>query len=260
MAKIKPGNFSACVADWLNEAGKPGNTPVRSGHVADATLLNDCSVELLKGLAWTIVAAKRADLAPALGNLAEACFKKIPNKGPRNVKVANAATAALAALAEPGAAAQLTRLRLRVKHQSSRAMVDKALVEAGNRTGLSPDDLAEISVPTFNLDARGIRRTEVGEYTAELCVASSHEVALKWHAGKDKVSASVPAKVRANHPEELKQLKREARDASTMLAAQALRLERSYLSERKWPLQIWRERILNHPLVGTLARRLIWQF
>ncbi|MBX0326602.1 DUF4132 domain-containing protein [Oscillochloris sp. ZM17-4] len=32
------------------------------------------------------------------------------------------------------------------------------------------------------------------------------------------------------------------------------------MQQRTWPLAAWRERYLNHPLVGTLARRLIWRF
>jgi len=258
--KIKPDNFATCVSDWLNEAGQPAKAPVICGEVRDATLLNDCSVELLKGLAWIIVATKRADLAPALGNLAEACFKKIPNKGPRNVKVANATTTALAALADPAAAAQLSRLRLRVKHHSSRATVDKGLATASERTGLSPDDLAEISVPTFGLNARGIRRIELGEHVAELRAVNAHKVELCWLERGGKACASVPAIIRTKHAEDLKRLKREAKDASAMLAAQALRLERSFLSDRSWPMKVWKERFLEHPLVGTLARRLIWQF
>lgn len=258
--KIKPDLFDSCVADWLNEAGQPGRVSATFGHTRDATVPNDCSVELLKGLAWIVVAAKRIDLAPALGNLAEACFKKIPNKGPRNVKVANAATAALAALAHPAAAAQLSRLRQRAKHQSSRATVDKALAIASQKTGLAPDDLAEISVPAFGLDTSGIRRNQVGDYVAELRVSNAQEVALSWFSAGDLPCSSVPEKVRAGHTEQLKHLKREAKDASTMLAAQALRLEHSYLSGRNWPMPVWRERIFDHPLVGTLARRLIWQF
>jgi Domain of unknown function (DUF4132) len=259
-AKIPPDKFGSCVSDWLNEAGKPARKPLTLNYVTDATLLNDCTVDLLKGLAWTIVAAKRADLATALGNLAEACFKKIPNKGPRNVKVANAATAALAALADPAAAAQLSRLRLRVKHHSSRAAVDKALNTASEKTGLSPDDLAEISVPAFGLDRRGTRQTECGDYRAELRVANAREVDLRWFTPDGKQCASVPGIIRTKHADDLKRLKREAKDASIMLAAQALRLERSFISERNWPLKVWRERFLDHPLVGTLARRVIWQF
>jgi hypothetical protein len=259
-AKIEPEKFGACVSDWLNEAGKPGQKLMTINHVTDATLLNDGTVDLLKGLAWTIVAVKRADLAPALGNVAEACFKKIPNKGPRNVKVANAATAALAALADPAAAAQLARLRLRVKHHSSRSAVDKALNAASENTGLSPDDLAEMSVPAFGLDRQGARRIEFGETYAELRVANAREVELRWFARGGKECASVPAIIRTKHADELKRLKREAKDASVMLTAQALRLERSFISERNWPIKVWRERFLDHPLLGTLTRRLIWQF
>jgi Domain of unknown function (DUF4132) len=259
-AKIEPEKFGACVSDWLNEAGKPGPKTLTINHVSNNTLLNDCTVDLLKGLAWTIVAAKRADLAPALGNLAEACYKKIPDRGPRNVKVANAATAALAALADPAAAAQLSRLRLRVKHSSSRSAVDKALNAASENTGLSPDDLAEMSVPAFGLDRKGARRIEFGDTYAEVRVANAREVELNWFARSGKACASVPAIVRTKHADELKRLKREVKDASTMLAAQALRLERSFIAERNWPVKVWRERFLDHPLLGTLTRRLIWQF
>ena len=33
-----------------------------------------------------------------------------------------------------------------------------------------------------------------------------------------------------------------------------------FLLEKRWPAGVWRERYLDHPLVGTLARRLIWTF
>jgi hypothetical protein len=33
-----------------------------------------------------------------------------------------------------------------------------------------------------------------------------------------------------------------------------------FLLEKRWPMSVWRERYLDHPLVGTLARRLIWNF
>src|SRR5260221_5026176 len=258
---INADRFGACVSDWLKQAGKAAAQRLVSyREVADTTLLNDCSVELLKGLAWALVAAGRADLAPALGNLAEACYKKVPNIGPRNVKVGNAAVAALAALAEPAAAAQLSRLRLRVKHPSSRATVDKALAALSKKTGISPDDLAEMSVPTFGLDASGERRLEVGGFVSELRVVGSHKVELRWFASDGRACSSVPAAIRKHFAEDLKRLKRDAKDASSMLAAQGLRLERCFLNERSWPLDTWRKRFLDHPLTGTLTRRLIWQF
>jgi hypothetical protein len=45
-----------------------------------------------------------------------------------------------------------------------------------------------------------------------------------------------------------------------MLPAQRERLDTLFLVPRSWPLPVWRERYLDHPLIGTLARRLIWTF
>src|SRR6201999_553517 len=38
----------------------------------------------------------------------------------------------------------------------------------------------------------------------------------------------------------------------------SLRIERLFLADRSWDLEAWRQRYLDHPLVGLLARRLIW--
>ncbi len=39
-----------------------------------------------------------------------------------------------------------------------------------------------------------------------------------------------------------------------------MRLDNLYLEQRSWPFAAWRKRYLDHPLVGVLARRLIWIF
>ena len=48
------------------------------------------------------------------------------------------------------------------------------------------------------------------------------------------------------------------KDIDKMLSAQSERLDRQFLARRTWPYAAWRERYLDHPLVGTLARRLLW--
>jgi hypothetical protein len=262
VAAVAPAAYADRLRDWFSRAGQPA--PVaRLGfmrHPMEPTLLNDESADLLKGLAWSVAAGGRDDLAPALGALAEACYRKVPHHGPRNVRVANAAAGALAALANPEAGAELARLRTRVKHRSSRAMVDKAVGSLSAKTGLSPEDLAEMSVPAYGLDAAvtGVRREKLGECAVELRVNGAHSVELNWFGPGGKPTKSVPAAVKARHADALKQLKRQANEASRMLAGTAVRLERLYLTERTWPLAQWRERYLDHPLVGTLARRLIW--
>jgi hypothetical protein len=68
----------------------------------------------------------------------------------------------------------------------------------------------------------------------------------------------VPATVKEKFKDDLKDLQASAKDIAAMLPAQAQRLDSMFLNESKWPAATWRERYLDHPLVGTLARRLIW--
>src|SRR5207247_3071296 len=101
---------------------------------------------------------------------------------------------------------------------------------------------------------------KVGSCTAELRIAGSRSVEVRFLAADGKAAVQLHARIKTSQADVLKRLKREAKDASVMLATQALRLERLFVGERGWPLKVWRERYVNHPLVGSLARRLIWQF
>ena len=51
-----------------------------------------------------------------------------------------------------------------------------------------------------------------------------------------------------------------AKDIQKLLPAQRERIDNLFLLEKSWPRSVWEERYFNHPLVGTLARRLIWVF
>jgi uncharacterized protein DUF4132 len=156
-------------------------------------------------------------------------------------------------------AAQLERVRLGVKQPTFVKGIERALEEAARRAGMTREDLEELTVPTFDLDREGRLRVPVGAALAELAVVGL-DVTLQWCDAAGKPRKAVPADVRREHKTALKVLKRLHDDMARMLLAQRDRLERLPLAERKWPLATWRERYLDHPLVGPLARRLIWRF
>lgn len=79
-----------------------------------------------------------------------------------------------------------------------------------------------------------------------------------WRNGAGKQVKTAPATVRRDHAEELGELKGLVKDIDKSLSAQSERLDRQFLARRRWAYGPWRERYLDHPLVGTLARRLIW--
>ncbi|MGC8640890.1 MAG: DUF4132 domain-containing protein, partial [Isosphaeraceae bacterium] len=69
---------------------------------------------------------------------------------------------------------------------------------------------------------------------------------------------SVPARVKTDHKEDLKELQQALKDIQALLPAQRDRIDSMFLRNKSWPFEEWRERYLAHPLVGTIARRLIW--
>jgi hypothetical protein len=90
-----------------------------------------------------------------------------------------------------------------------------------------------------------------------MTVGADDSVDLRWtRAGKE--TASVPAELARDHAQEVKALKKQAKDLSAMLASQRVRLERLLGGARSWRLADARIRLLDHPLVAPLARRLVW--
>ncbi|MGL5033391.1 MAG: DUF4132 domain-containing protein, partial [Microcystaceae cyanobacterium] len=137
---------------------------------------------------------------------------------------------------------------------------EKAFLEAANRAGISREEIEELAVPIYGLTEVGLRLENLGDFTVKLIVTGTHRTQLNWLKSDGKTPKSVPQAVKNNYAEELKALKQAEKDIQKMLPAQCDRLESLYLHQKTWDFNIWQERYLNHPLMGCLARRLLWQF
>ncbi|THA84811.1 DUF4132 domain-containing protein [Streptomyces sp. A0592] len=197
------------------------------------------------------------DTVRALGALVETSLRKAAGVGPRNPKVANAAVGALALTDGEAALAELARLGTRVTYKGTLKLVDAALQTRATALGLSREEIEELAVPAYGLTEVGKACFRFGEAAAELEVRGNRAV-LAWRNAAGRQVRTAPATVRRDHAEELKELKGLVKDIEKSLSAQAERLDRQFLARRRWAYGQWRERYLDHPLVGTLARRLIW--
>ncbi|WP_246425508.1 DUF4132 domain-containing protein [Streptomonospora nanhaiensis] len=155
------------------------------------------------------------------------------------------------------ALAELARLATRVTYKSTLKLVEAGLEARALALGLGRDEIEELAVPAYGLTEVGRRVEHLGGARAELLV-DGRRAELRWFSAAGAPVKSVPAAVRRDHADTLKELKADAKAAAAMLTAVAKRLDRSFLTDRAWPAAAWRERYLDHPLVGTLARRLIW--
>jgi hypothetical protein len=214
--------------------------------------------DILKGLVWTSTLFDSAIVAPAIGTLGLYCFAKLPNIGARSHKVGNACVSALSHLGEAGVV-QLTRMRSKVRYATASRLLDRALEAAAAARGIAREELEEIVVPEFGLDAEGKLTKSFGEYGADVIVVGARGVELRWFTSEGKALSGVPARVKSDHAEALKTLQKTVKEARQQLDTNARRLEDAFLLGRVWTFGKWRQRFVNHPLLGALGQRVIWQ-
>ncbi|MEU6073475.1 DUF4132 domain-containing protein [Micromonospora sp. NPDC047074] len=262
LAEVGVGAYRERVVGWLALVGRQRTLPVQDdyrGHDIGQAY-DPYNANALRGLVWLLPSAggaDGADVARTLGALVETSLRKVAGIGPRNPKIANAAVHALADLDGEHALAQLARLAGRVTYKGTLSQLNAALDRRAAAIGLSREEVDELAVPTYGLSAVGLRVEPVGDVTAELAVTGP-AVRLAWRTAAGRLVKSAPAAIRREHPDAVRDLKATAKDVEKMLAAQAERLDRQFLAQRTWSYAAWRLRYLDHPLVGTLARRLIW--
>ncbi|QDT27314.1 hypothetical protein Enr10x_26310 [Gimesia panareensis] len=216
--------------------------------------------DILKGLCWCCSLIDDPRLARALSALAISSYKKVPGIGPHAVKVGNACVWALGQIPSETALSQLAFLKVKVKFGTAQKGIEKALSETAERMQVPREEIEEMGVPAYGLTEVGRLEERLGDFTAELTITGTTTTQLVWLKPDGKQQKSVPAAVKKEFPEELKELKASAKDIQKMLPAQRERIDNLFLEQKVWPCETWRERYLDHPLVGTLARRIIWRF
>jgi Domain of unknown function (DUF4132) len=264
ISAIGPAGFATVLSGLLAEIGKPGTPQIKRLYNAefnlDSTLIHDTHSDLLRGLVWCASLIPDDNLIVSVGDAATACFKKIPDIGPRSPKIGNACLYTLSASSSGAAVGQLSRIKTRAKHASIRNQLAKAFDVAAEKTGMTEAEMEEVAVPTCGLTDVGVQRLQFGDLTATLQIVEGLKAELTWLKADGKLQKSVPASVKESFTDELKSLKQSQREIDKLLPAQRDRLEQLFLQERTWSLSEFRSRYLDHPLVGALARRLIWRY
>ncbi|MGW2377273.1 DUF4132 domain-containing protein [Kitasatospora sp. NPDC001683] len=256
---VGPERARERITAWLSLVGRPRTLElVADPNGAGANQLDPHNLDALRGIALLLpLAPAHPDSARVLGRLVESTLRKVPGIGPQAPKVANAAVHALARLDGEDGLAQLAVLTTRVTYKGTVKELDKALRDRAAALGLSRAEIEELAVPSYGLTEPGRGVEPFGDARVELLVEGTR-LRQAWYNESGRPVKSPPASVRREHADALKEFKSAVKDLEKMLTAQSERLERQFLARRSWRYGPWRERLLDHPLVGTLARRLIW--
>ncbi|MFE5585663.1 DUF4132 domain-containing protein [Kitasatospora sp. NPDC056531] len=257
---VGPERARERITEWLSLVGRPRTLDlVAEARGEGVDQFDPHNLDALRGLALLLaLTPAHPDSARVLARLVESALRKAPGIGPRAPKVANAAVHSLARLDGEDGLAQLAILTTRVTYKGTVKELDKALRDRAAALGLSRAEIEELSVPSYGLTEIG-RRVERfgGEARVEL-VVEGFRARQTWYNEAGRAVKTPPAAVRREHADRLKEFKATVKDLEKMLTAQSERLERQFLARRSWRYGPWRQRLLDHPLVGTVARRLIW--
>lgn len=260
-------NFKAHILRWFPLVDKPRQEeptdPRRTGHGSGyhhPLYIADANADILRGLVWLCAGHPNKELARALSALAVSAYRKIPGVGPRCVRVGNACVWALGEMPGLDAVGQLAILKTRVKFGTAQKGIEKALDAAALREGIEREEIEEMAVPDYGLTDIGVRRAQLGDFTAELAITGTTSTELRWFKPDGKPQKSLPKQVKEEYSEELNELKQAAKDLQKMVPSQRDRIDGLFLQQKTWDFATWQERYLDHHLVGTLARRIIWRF
>ena len=254
VSRIGDGKFQESALRWLN--GEVAPLTAKPG-----TQISDGDADYLKGFIWLLASIPNAELCRLAADVGLTCLRKIPNIGPVSARVGFACVNTLAEMPGIECVAELTRMRAKVKYAVALKLIEKALNGAAERAGLSRDDLEDMAVPTYGFALDGGSSEQFGACRVDLrLVSDTGEVELRWVNATGKPVKSPPAEVKDRFRAQLKEIKRKALDAEKMLYAQRLRIEQFLIHERKIGYEHWRKHFLDHPLLSSIARRLIWTF
>ena len=150
--------------------------------------------------------------------------------------------------------------RVRIKVGKAQKGIERALNVAAERVGLPRrGDRGDVRAG-LRLQEVGVRREQVGEFGVELVVTGTSSTEMRWIRPDGKRQKSVPKAVKEHHAEELKSSRGLPGTYRRCCRLSGTGSRTCISSKRAGRFPIWRERYLDHPLVGTLARRLVWRF
>jgi hypothetical protein len=166
----------------------------------------------------------------------------------------------LRAMGTDAALLEIHKTAERVRSRALARHAKKTMEAIAKERGLSREELADRLVPDLDLDDDGSRTFDYGGRTFRV-VFDEHLVASivdqKGNARKD-----LP-RPNAGDDETLAQEARAAfrtmkKEAKSIAKDRILRLERAMIEGRSWPRDTFMSFFALHPLLGHLARRLVW--
>ena len=177
----------------------------------------------------------------------------------RDTAVANTCAALLGASNDPGAAAALATMRVRVTNRNVLKQVDRALEVVAERAGMQVATVIELALPTFDLGPDGRIELPIDGTTAVIAVTRDATVRQVWRETDGTELDRASTALATTHPAEVADVAERVAAIRAAIVEERRRMEDRLASSRAWPEPLWRSRYADHPIGRIFGCRLIWQ-
>ena len=217
------------------------------------------ATECVKGLVWQCANLTSGPVLNHIALLAGKTYRKIAGYGQVSTAIGNACLYTLYKTAGTEGIGHLSRLKVRIKLNSTSKLIEKYLALAAAERNLPPGDLEDLVVDDLEL-LNGERIFEIEDYKAILSIEKVGRVNIAWVKPDGSTQKTEPSSLKEKHAPLLKELKQTAKQIELGLSAQRDRIDTSFKLDRKMPWAHFNDCYFNHGLVSYIARQLIWQF
>ncbi len=177
----------------------------------------------------------------------------------RDTAVANTCAALLGTSNDPGAAAALATMRVRVTNRNVLKQVDRALEVVAQRAGIQVATVIELSLPTFDLEPDGRIELPIDGTTAVIAVTRDATVRQVWRETDGTELDRASTALTTTHPAEVADVAGRVAAIRAAIVEERRRMEDRLASSRAWAGSLWRSRYADHPIGRIFGCRLIWQ-
>lgn len=149
----------------------------------------------------------------------------------------------------------------RCRHTTMRGQLEAALGEAATASGLTIAEAEETAALDHGLDDRQTRREALADgHVAILELSGSGQPRIVTQGPTGATLARLPSAAKEDGLSKavLAALRADAKALAADLVVHRSRLERSWLTGQSWSAVAFKERLLDHPVLGWFARRQIW--
>lgn len=228
-------------------------------HFRVIEFIDALNIEYIKGFIWLSSKFYDHKKIIILSKLAERCFRKIAEKGQASTAIGNACLYTFSSLANLEGIVHLSKLKLLVKQTSTLNIIDKYINESANNLGITADEIEDLSVEDFGLKNHQISK-EIDGFTYKLELTGIGKTKVKWLKDNGVEEKGIPQSIKNNSAEILKVLKEEQKYIEQTSSLQKERLDRMLRASRKFSIDYFKEKYINHGLLSFIIKNIIFIF